>query len=111
MTHHTASVRLYLGIFAALLSLTALTVATSYYDLGGGRLHILNALIALTIAITKALLVALFFMHVRWSGRLTWIFLGAGLFWLLILFTLTLSDYLTRPEYPPTPPAAAERTS
>jgi cytochrome c oxidase subunit 4 len=45
---------------------------------------------------TKALLVILFFMHVRWSTRLTWVVVASGFFWLLILFGLTMMDYLTR---------------
>jgi cytochrome c oxidase subunit 4 len=52
--------------------------------------------VAITIAITKALLVMLYFMHVRYSGRLIWIFAGAGVFWFLILIVLTLADYLSR---------------
>ncbi len=111
MRHHIVPVRLYAAIFAALLCLTALTVAVSFVDLGGGRLHMANALAAITIAISKALLVVLFFMHVRWSGRLTWIFVGAGAFWLIILFTLMLGDYFTRPEFPPPPPAIPRTTS
>ena len=111
MTHHLVPVRLYVAIFGALLLLTALTVAASFVDLGGGRLHMANAIAAITIAISKALLVVLFFMHVRWSSRLTWIFVGAGVFWLMILFTLMLGDYFTRPEFPPSPPAVPRTTS
>ena len=111
MTHHIVPPRLYVAIFAALLCLTALTVGVSFVDLGGGRLHMANAIAAFTIAIGKALLVVLFFMHVRWSSRLTWIFVGAGVFWLLILFTLMLGDYFTRPEFPPQPPAVTRPAS
>jgi len=96
MTQHIVSTRMYLGIFGALLVLTALTVVASWYDLGGGRLHYANAIVALTIAVTKATLVVLYFMHVRYSSRLTWVFVAAGVFWLLILIGLTLSDVLTR---------------
>ena len=56
----------------------------------------LNIVAALTIAVTKMLLVILFFMHVRYSTRLTWLFVAAGFIWLLIMIDLTLSDYLTR---------------
>jgi len=56
----------------------------------------LNIVAALTIAVVKMLLVILFFMHVRYSSRLTWIFVAAGFIWLLIMLDLTLSDYLTR---------------
>jgi cytochrome c oxidase subunit 4 len=82
---------MYYRLFAALLVLTGLTVGVAYLDLG-----LLNTVIALTIATAKALLVVLFFMHVRYSHRLTWVFIGAGVFWLLLLLVLTLSDYLTR---------------
>jgi cytochrome c oxidase subunit 4 len=96
MTHPVVPLRLYLGIFAILILLTGVTVAIAFFDLGGGRLHLLNAIAAITIASTKALLVVLYFMHVRYSSRLTWVFVGAGVFWMLILFVLTLSDYLSR---------------
>ena len=104
MTHTIVSTRLYLRVFAALLLLTAITVAVSFYDLGGGRLHYTNALVALTIAVTKATLVVLYFMHVRYSSRLTWVFVGAGVLWLAILIALTLSDVLTRHWIPSPPP-------
>jgi cytochrome c oxidase subunit 4 len=55
-----------------------------------------NIVAALTIAVTKMLLVILFFMHVRYSPRRTWIFVAAGFIWLLIMIDLTLGDYLTR---------------
>ena len=50
----------------------------------------------LTVAFTKALLVILFFMHVRWGSRLTWVIAGSGFVWLLIMFSLTLADYMSR---------------
>ncbi len=100
MTPHVVSTRIYLRVFAALLVLTVLTVVASLYDLGGGRLHYANALVALTIAVSKATLVVLYFMHVRYSNRLTWVFVGAGVFWLLVLIGLTLSDILTRSWLP-----------
>ena len=100
MTHPTVSLRLYVGIFAALIGLTGLTVAVAFFDLGGGRLHFVNAIVAITIAVAKALLVVLYFMHVRYSSRLTWIFVGAGVFWFAILIVLTLADYLSRGWFP-----------
>jgi len=102
MTHHIVPVRIYLLVFAALILLTALTVLASFYDLGGGRLHYVNAVVALTIAVTKATLVVLFFMHLRYGSRQTWVFAGAGAFWLLILLTLTMADYLSRSWLPTT---------
>ena len=89
---HVVSVKLYAMIFGALLALTASTALVAFVNLGGN----LNTVAALLIAIIKASLVILFFMHVRYSSRLTWVFVGAGLFWLLILLTLTLTDPLTR---------------
>ena len=96
MTHHIVPTKFYVQVFGALLVLTAITVAVSFYDLGGGRLHYANAIAALTISVTKATLVVLYFMHVRWSSRLIWVFVGAGVFWLVILIGLTLSDVFTR---------------
>ena len=70
---------------------TALTVLVAFYDLGP-----LNNVMMLTIAIVKALFVVLYFMHVRWSSRLTWVVVASGFFWLLIMFTFTMTDYLSR---------------
>ena len=89
---HVVSIKLYATIFGALLLLTMATAGVAFVDLGGE----LNSIVALTIALVKTLLVLLFFMHVRYSSRLTWVFAGAGLFWLLIMMSLTLSDVLTR---------------
>jgi cytochrome c oxidase subunit 4 len=91
MTSYIAPVKLYLTVFAALLVLLVMTVAANYIPLGR-----LNVVIALTIAIAKTFLVMLFFMHVRHSGRLIWIYVGVGFFWLALLLALTMSDFLTR---------------
>lgn len=91
MSGHVAPKSMYYGVFGALMVGTALTVLVAFYDLGA-----LNNVLMLGIAITKALLVVLFFMHVRWSTRLTWLVVASGFFWLLILFGLTMGDYLTR---------------
>lgn len=96
-TGHVAPRSLYYTIFVALLVGTGLTVLVAYYDLG-----FLNNVVMLTIACVKALLVVLFFMHVRWSTRLTWVVAASGFFWLLILFTITMSDYLSRGWVPGT---------
>ncbi len=82
---------MYYAVFAALIVGTALTVAVAFVDLGA-----VNNILMLGIAMTKALLVVLFFMHVRWSTRLTWVVAASGFFWLLILFGLTMQDYMTR---------------
>jgi cytochrome c oxidase subunit 4 len=88
---HVAPKSLYYTIFLALMVGTGLTVAVAFVDLGA-----LNNVVMLTIACVKALLVILFFMHVRWGSRLTWVVVASGFFWLLILFTITMSDFLTR---------------
>jgi cytochrome c oxidase subunit 4 len=56
----------------------------------------LNNIVMLTVACIKALLVILFFMHVRWGTRLTWVVAASGFFWLLILFSITMADYMSR---------------
>jgi cytochrome c oxidase subunit 4 len=92
MTDHVVPPRLYYTIFGILMLCTGLTVAIAFVDLGK-----LNAIVALTIAVFKATLVVLFFMHVKYSTRLTSVLVVASVFWLGILLTLTMSDYLTRP--------------
>ena len=89
--HHVAPVSLYLMVFAALMVGTILTVVVATFDLGP-----LNNIVMLAIAETKARLVGLVFLHVRWGTRLTWVVAGSGFFWLLILFTLTMTDYMSR---------------
>ena len=86
------SIKGYLAVFVALLVLTALTTGVAFIDLGG----IGNVAVALTIAVIKAVLVTLYFMHLRYSSRLTMVFAAAGIFWLGIMIALTLSDYLSR---------------
>ena len=88
------AVRVYVLVFVALIALTAITTAVAFVDLGATW----NTSVALAIAIIKALLVILFFMHVFHSRPLTWVFVGAGFFWLAILFVLTLADYATRDD-------------
>ena len=89
---HIVSIKLYSAIFGALLVMTLATAGAAFIDLGGN----LNSVVAMLIAACKALLVILFFMHVRYSSRLTWVFVGAGFFWLMILLSLTLADVLSR---------------
>ncbi len=90
-THHVAPLKLYMGVFGILMIGTVLTVVVAFFDLGP-----LNNVVMLTIACVKALFVILFFMHVRWSTRLTWVVAASGFVWLLIMFGLTLTDYLSR---------------
>ncbi len=82
---------MYYLVFLALMVGTGLTVAAAFVDMGP-----MNNVVMLLIACVKAALVILFFMHVRWSSRLTWVIAMSGFFWLLILFGVTMSDYLTR---------------
>jgi cytochrome c oxidase subunit 4 len=91
MTDHVVPTRIYYAIFAVLMVATYATVQMAYLDLGA-----FNAVVALTIAVFKAVLVVLFFMHVRYSTRLTWVVVVAAVFWLGILLALTSIDYLTR---------------
>ncbi len=85
------SLRTYITVWIALIVLTLTTAGLAFIDLGG-----LNGITAITIAVGKALLVILYFMHLRYSTRLTWVFAGAGLFWLILLLGGTLNDALTR---------------
>jgi cytochrome c oxidase subunit IV len=89
---------LYYGIFGILMVLTVLTVAAAYVDLGN-----LNIIVAIAIALVKATFVILFFMHVKYSSKLTWVVVGAGVFWLLILLSLLMLDYGSR-GWMPIPP-------
>ena|ERR1041385_6472477 len=91
MSEHIVPTRIYYTIFAILMLCTYLTVQIAYFDLG-----IMNTVAALTIAVFKAVLVVLFFMHVKYSTRLTWAVAIGSVFWLAILLALTLSDYTTR---------------
>ena len=89
--HVVVPIGLYLKVFAALMVLLILTLAAAAIDLGP-----FNIVIAMTIAVAKALLVVLYFMHLRWSTKLVQLFAGAALYWLAILFVLTLNDYMSR---------------
>ena len=91
MTGHIDSIKTYVGVLLALLILTGLTTEVAYVDLGA-----YSVVIALTIAVIKMLLVALFFMHLRHSNQLTKLVVSGGMMWLGILLLLTLSDFATR---------------
>src|SRR4026208_989 len=90
-SHHVPSLTLSFTVFGIRMAGTALPVLVAFSDLGP-----LNNVMMLTIAIVKALFVILYFMHVRWSSRLTWVVAASGFFWLLIMFTFTMTDYLSR---------------
>ena len=91
MAQHITSIKVYLAVFFALMILTAVTVGVAFINLGP-----FSDIVALIIAVIKASLVVLFFMHVLHSRRMTKITVVSSFFWLLILFGLTLSDYVTR---------------
>jgi cytochrome c oxidase subunit 4 len=91
MIHHIVPKKTYFAVFIALLLLTAVTIEVAFVDLG-----VLNNIVALSIAVFKALLVVLFFMHVRWSNKLTQVVVASGFLWLAILVAFTLGDYFTR---------------
>ena len=94
MSEHVVPTRVYYTIFVILMVCTGLTVGIAYLDLGP-----LNTIVALAIAVFKAVLVVLFFMHVKYGSRLIWAGIAGGLFWLLILLTI-VGDYLTRAWQP-----------
>ncbi len=92
MSEHVASRKTYFLVWGALMVLTVATVFIARLNLGP-----FNDIVALVVAVTKALLVILFFMHVKDSSRLTRLTVVAGFFWLTILIGITLTDYLSRP--------------
>jgi cytochrome c oxidase subunit 4 len=96
MSAKIVPIRLYVLVWVALMIFLLLTWGAAQFDLGP-----FNVLTAMTIAVIKMLLVMLYFMHVRYSNRLVWLFAGAGFLWLLINFTLTMSDYTTRGDVNP----------
>jgi cytochrome c oxidase subunit IV len=94
-TPHNLSAAIYFKIWGILMVLLVVTWAVAQVNLGQ-----MNIVAAMTIAVVKLLLVILYFMHVRYSSRVTWLFVAAGFFWLTIMFTLTMGDYLTRGGIP-----------
>jgi cytochrome c oxidase subunit 4 len=91
MAGHVSPKSTYYTIFGSLMVLTAVTVAAAFVNLGA-----FNFPVAISIAILKATLVILFFMHVKYSSRLTQLVAGGAFFFLLILFAMTLTDYGSR---------------
>jgi len=96
--HHIVPVRTYLLVFSVLMVLLIATIVAAKVDIGGA---VGGLIVAFTIATVKAVFVILYFMHVKYSSRLTWVFAGAAFFWLGILFVMTLADYLSRPHVAP----------
>jgi len=91
MSERVDSVKIYAVVWITLLLLTAATTAVAYVDLGA-----FSVVAALTIAVVKMLLVALFFMHLRHSTHLTRLVVAGGLIWLMILLLLSFADFSTR---------------
>jgi cytochrome c oxidase subunit 4 len=89
--HHIVGPKTYIIIFGTLLTFTAITVGAAFINLG-----ILNPIVALAIASIKAVIVILFFMHVKYQSNLIKMTVGAGFFTFLALVTMTLSDYMSR---------------
>jgi len=104
MSQHIEPLKTYVTVFVSLISLTLLTTAVAFIDLGP-----FNTVVALAIAFCKMMLVILFFMHVRHSGGLVRITIIAGFFWLALLIGLTMADYQTRTWTPP--PQAWSKTA
>jgi len=107
--HPENPIKYYIGVFGLLVVMTLLTVYVAQFDLAEKFKHVwlignisgvLNAIVALTIAVIKATAVVLIFMHVRWSSRLTQVIVVSAVFWLLILLSFTVSDYFTRGGWP-----------
>jgi len=91
-SHHVVSWKVYLAVFLALVTLTVITVQVAGHDFGE-----LNLVVALAIAITKASLVVLYFMHARYSPRLTGVVIASGIAFFVILVFLLMTDYVSRP--------------
>jgi len=89
--HTVVSVKSYTIIFVLLMVLLAATVGAAFIDLGR-----LNLAAAMAIAVIKAVLIIMFFMHVKYASRLTWVFAAAGFFWLAIMLIFTMTDYASR---------------
>jgi cytochrome c oxidase subunit 4 len=94
--HHIVSPKVYFTVFAILMVCTVLTVAAAEVDLNR-YFPGLNIIVALTIAVFKASLVVLYFMHAKYSPKRTQLVIVASVFWLAIMLFMTMSDYATRP--------------
>jgi cytochrome c oxidase subunit 4 len=90
-SHHGPPLAAYFAVFTALLVLTYVTVWAAGHDFGA-----YNTAVAVGIAVTKATLVVLIFMHVKWGGKLVQLFVVSGVVFLLILLAITMSDYVSR---------------
>ena len=89
--HHIVTPLQYCYVFGTLLVFTGITVGAAFVDLG-----VLNPIVALGIACFKAVIVILFFMHVKYQSRLVKMTVAAGFFTFIVLITMTLTDYMSR---------------
>jgi cytochrome c oxidase subunit 4 len=89
--HHLVPIRTYLLVFGALMVFTAITVAVAFVDLGPA-----NNVVMLAIAVLKATLVIMYFMHAKYGTRLIPLVAASGFFFLLLMFVITMSDYMSR---------------
>ena len=92
MSEHVVSWKVYVSVFLALCALTVITVQVAGHDFGP-----FNLIVALGVAITKASLVVLYFMHARYSPKLTGVVIASSIAFFVILLFLTLTDYMSRP--------------
>ena len=93
--HHISPLSTYISVFAALMVFTFITVWIAGKDLG-----LANTFVAVTIAVIKATIVVLWFMHLKYSAKITWVAAGAGFIWLAVMIALTMSDVASRDWIP-----------
>ena len=91
MPGETVQSKTYFKVFGALMGLLVLTVGANFVNMGP-----FNIVVALLISMAKGLLIILFFMEVRYSHPIVWLFAGASFLWLLLLLIFTMSDYASR---------------
>ena len=100
-SHHVVPVKVYWIVITWLMVLLFITLGVAAVDfshVGSGQFAWVNIVVAVTVAVIKAVLIILYFMHVRYSSKLVWVFAGAAFFWVFILFSMTMVDYFSRPE-------------
>ncbi len=88
---HVIPVKTYFIVYLSLIVLLAMAVVVAFSNFGA-----LNLPLALGIAVAKTVLIVLYFMHVRYSSKLIWVYAGAGFFWLFLFILLVMGDYVTR---------------
>lgn len=94
--HHIVTPKTYISVLGGLFVLMAATIAAATVHIGPEHQHVFNLLVALAIAGCKMALIVSFFMHVKYSSKLTRVFAMAGFLWLIIFFVLLFDDYVAR---------------